>query len=187
MGECEIPTAKNILLFTLYEIAHVIVENLNVTWKFSSFSNKLRLRSVILKANRTRIFFFLFHIFEIIDDFSKFRSIFSALHYEKSPNMANDEVKPCSTCLKPILTWNCRFPKKHGGPENFKKSRPKKLVKSNKSISGRIFLQFQKWPKINYWTGKKAISGSLFSERYFKKLGYNCIAFYPSAYLLNTF
>ena len=41
------------------------------------------------------------------------------------------------------------------GPETFKKSKPKKLVKSNKSIS-RIFLtkfyflQFQKWPKINF-------------------------------------
>ena len=28
----------------------------------------------------------------------------------------------------------------HGGPENMKKSRPKKLVKSNKSISRNIFL-----------------------------------------------
>ena len=40
-----------------------------------------------------------------------------------------------------------------------KKSRPKKLVKSNKSISrnlfwpNSIFLPFQKWPKINFWTG----------------------------------
>ena len=47
------------------------------------------------------------------------------------------------------------------GPENLKKSRPKKLVKSNKSISRNFiltkfhFLQFQKWPKINFWTGKK--------------------------------
>ena len=42
-----------------------------------------------------------------------------------------------------------------------KKSRSKKLMKSNKSISWKIFLtkinflQFQKWPKINFWTGKK--------------------------------
>ena len=49
----------------------------------------------------------------------------------------------------------------HSEPENLKKSRPKKLVKSNKSISRKIFLtkfhflQFQKWPKINFWTGKK--------------------------------
>ena len=42
-------------------------------------------------------------------------------------------------------------------PENLKKSRPKKLVKSNKSISGIFFhqikihyLQFQKWPEINF-------------------------------------
>ena len=49
----------------------------------------------------------------------------------------------------------------HSGPENLKKSRPKKLVKSNKSISRKFFLikfhflQFQTWPKINFWTGKK--------------------------------
>ena len=45
----------------------------------------------------------------------------------------------------------------HSGPENLKESRPKKLVKSNKSISRKKifltkihFLQFQKWPKINF-------------------------------------
>ena len=50
----------------------------------------------------------------------------------------------------------------HGGPENLKKSSPKKLVKSNKSISQKkffdqnpFFLQFQKWSKINFCTGKK--------------------------------
>ena len=49
----------------------------------------------------------------------------------------------------------------HSGPENLKKSRPKKLVKSNKSISEKIFLakfhflRFQKWPKIYFSTGKK--------------------------------
>ena len=43
-----------------------------------------------------------------------------------------------------------------------KKSRPKKVVKSNKSISRKNiltkfhFLQFQKWPKIDFWTGKTA-------------------------------
>ena len=48
----------------------------------------------------------------------------------------------------------------HSGPENLKKSRPKKFVKSNRSISWIIFLtkfhflQFQKWPKINFWTEK---------------------------------
>ena len=46
-------------------------------------------------------------------------------------------------------------------PEYLKKSRPQKLVKSNKSISRKFFLtkfhflQFQKWPKINFWTGKR--------------------------------
>ena len=45
-------------------------------------------------------------------------------------------------------------------PENLKKSSPKKLLGSNKSISRKIFLtkfhflQFEKWPKINFWTGK---------------------------------
>ena len=48
---------------------------------------------------------------------------------------------------KTSCTW-------HSGPENLKKSRPKKLVKSNKSISRKNFLakfhflQLQKWPKI---------------------------------------
>ena len=44
----------------------------------------------------------------------------------------------------------------HSRPENLKKSRPKKLVKSNKStplknfLDQIPFLQFQKWPKINF-------------------------------------
>ena len=44
----------------------------------------------------------------------------------------------------------------HIEPENFKKSSPKKLVKSKNSISRKNFLtkfhflQFQKWPKINF-------------------------------------
>ena len=43
----------------------------------------------------------------------------------------------------------------------FKKVQAKKLVKSNESISRNFsltninFLQFQKWPKINFWTGQK--------------------------------
>ena len=46
--------------------------------------------------------------------------------------------------------------KAHSGTEKLKKSRPKKLMKSNKSISRNIFLTkfhflpFQKWPKINF-------------------------------------
>ena len=50
----------------------------------------------------------------------------------------------------------------HSGPENLKKIQAKKLVESNESISRIIFsskfhfLQFQKWPKINFWTGKTA-------------------------------
>ena len=52
--------------------------------------------------------------------------------------------------------------REHSRPENLKKSRPKKLVKSNKSISQKNFLTkihffpFQKWPKFNFWTGKTA-------------------------------
>ena len=51
----------------------------------------------------------------------------------------------------------------HRGPENLKTSRPKHLVKWNKSISRTIFLtkfhflQFHKWPKINFWTGGKSL------------------------------
>ena len=49
----------------------------------------------------------------------------------------------------------------HCGPENLKEVQAKKkLVKSNKPISRNFFLtkihflQCQKWPKINLWTGK---------------------------------
>ena len=64
----------------------------------------------------------------------------------------------------------------HSGPEYLKKSRPKNLVKSNKSISRNFiltkfhFLQFQKWPKINFLTEKKfktannAISRKIFFD-----------------------
>ena len=45
--------------------------------------------------------------FAIFDDFSKFRRNFGMLYFERSSNMANiwqkNEVKPCSTCLKPWL------------------------------------------------------------------------------------
>ena len=56
------------------------------------------------------------------------------------------------------MNWSYFF---IAGQKIKKKSRPKKLVKSNKSISRKKFvakfhfLQFQKWPKINIWTGKK--------------------------------
>ena len=58
--------------------------------------------------------------------------------------------------------------------QKIKKVQAKKLVKFNKSISRCFFYQilhfwqFQKWPKINFWTGKKfktdknAISRNLF-------------------------
>ena len=43
-----------------------------------------------------------------------------------------------------------RRPAQLGKKNNPEKSRLKKLVKSNKSISRKKFLQFQKWPKINF-------------------------------------
>ena len=52
----------------------------------------------------------------------------------------------------------------HSGARIFKKSRPKKTMKSNKRISWNFiltkfhFLQFQKWPNINFWTGEKFIT-----------------------------
>ena len=37
----------------------------------------------------------------IFGDFSKFHSIFGALHFEKSPTFAKNEEKPCSICGYP--------------------------------------------------------------------------------------
>ena len=37
--------------------------------------------------------------FAIFDDFSKFCSAFSTLHFEKSSNLAKKVEKPCSTCF----------------------------------------------------------------------------------------
>ena len=34
-------------------------------------------------------------------------------NFEKSSNMAINEVKPCSTCLKPISLANSEYPKMH--------------------------------------------------------------------------
>ena len=54
-------------------------------------------------------------------------------------------------------------------------SRPKKLAKSNKSISRKFFLTkfhfllFQKWPKINFWTRKKF--------KYYQKCNFTKIVF----------
>ena len=63
--------------------------------------------------------------------------------------------------LETLIFW--KFVKTlylHNGTENLKKSRPKKLVKSinftkKKIMTNFHILQFQKWPKINFWTGKK--------------------------------
>ena len=68
----------------------------------------------------------------------------------------------CSEKKSHFTNSYCLLQHLHIGPENLKKSRPKKLVKSNKSISRKFyfdqipfFLQFQKWPKINFRTRKK--------------------------------
>ena len=44
----------------------------------------------------------------------------------------------------------------HTGPENLKKSGAKKTreIKLNFFLAKFHFLKFQKWPKINFWTGK---------------------------------
>ena len=57
----------------------------------------------------------------------------------------------------------------HSGPENLKKSRPKKLVKSRKSILRNVFmtkihfLQFQNWPNITFWTGEKVYNCQIYN------------------------
>ena len=45
----------------------------------------------------------------------------------------------------------------HSGPENLKKSRPKNSWNQINQFHQKksIFLQFQKWPKINSWTREK--------------------------------
>ena len=43
----------------------------------------------------------------------------------------------------------------HSGPENLKKSRPKKLMKSNKSISQKNFGHLKNSQKWNFWIVKK--------------------------------
>ena len=55
-----------------------------------------------------------------------------------------------------------------------KKSRAKKLVKSNKSISQKNFLtkfhflQFQKWPKMNFWPFLKLQKRNLVKKNFMK-------------------
>ena len=84
------------------------------------------------------------------------------LDYERRQDLSIVQIsifiKPCFNNLSLGVS---SYILDHNGAENFKKSRPKKLVKSNKSISRKNslnkfhFLQFQKWPKINFWTEKK--------------------------------
>ena len=42
----------------------------------------------------------------IFDDFSMFYSTFGVFHFEKCKNLAKNEEKPCSTCLKLIFRLN---------------------------------------------------------------------------------
>ena len=57
---------------------------------------------------------FLAKIFGIFDDFSKFlqhlwhTSLYEITKYAK--NLAKNEEKPCSTCLKPISPWHFQNP-----------------------------------------------------------------------------
>ena len=57
----------------------------------------------LLKACRTRLFFIFWQIIGKFDVFTKFRSLFSVLQFEKSSNMekklAKTEENPCLTCL----------------------------------------------------------------------------------------
>ena len=63
--------------------------------------------------------------------------------------------------LKWIYVFWCDATLAHSGPENKKKSRAKKNSWNKINQFHEIFLtkfhflQFQKWPKINFWTGKK--------------------------------
>ena len=41
--------------------------------------------------------------FAIFDDFSKWSTLKALWNFEKSINLANNEEKPCSTCLQPIF------------------------------------------------------------------------------------
>ena len=97
------------------------------------------------------------------NDTSIFLDVWSSLifqatdrHFWNSSSGANSHFLQRKISNNYFIHWIL-----HSVPENLKKSRPKKLVKSNKSISRNFiltkfhFLQFQKWPKINFWTGKK--------------------------------
>ena len=53
----------------------------------------------------------------IFGDFSKFHSIFGALHFEKSSTFAKNEEKPCSTCLKFFIS-----------PRHFQKPKPRGVI-----------------------------------------------------------
>jgi hypothetical protein len=58
---------------------------------------------------------FLPNLWHIFDDFSKFLSALGMLHFEKSSNnaknLAKNEEKPRSSCLKPISSQHLQNPK----------------------------------------------------------------------------
>ena len=64
--------------------------------------------------NRTRLFFIFAKFFGIFDDFFKFHTALSVLHFERSSNMPKkkNQKNPCSNCPKPIywLTLSARKP-----------------------------------------------------------------------------
>ena len=73
---------------------------------------------------------------------------------DQSSNLAYD--RPNNLKNKIIGIWEL-----HNGPENLKKSRPKKLVNSTETTSQKIyltkihFLQFQKWLKNQFLNWEK--------------------------------
>ena len=73
---------------------------------------------------------------------------------------------------KHVLLFLLRIKLSHSGVKSAKKRNLGKLNYENKSIS-RIFfkakfhfLQFQKWPKINFWTGKKLPKMQFHEKKY---------------------
>ena len=62
-----------------------------------------------------------------------------------------DEEEPQTLVIEP----HSELAISHSGPEILKKSSPKKTREIKFFLTKFHFLQFQKWPKINFRTGKK--------------------------------
>ena len=83
-----------------------------------------------------------------------------------------------------LASFSKAIKKSYSGPENLNKSKPKKLVKSNKSISQFFltkfhFLPFQKWQTINFWSGIKfKLPQIQFHEKKFWLQEFFCLDFF---------